>query len=265
MRCPSWVTKIFDLAPRESSVNRLAVINESKRVTDSQVDVIVAAAKLQMRDYCRQAGLLVPSIARYRGAPTGSIPVVIVDNPDVAGALGYHDELANGQQYSRIFVDPILDNGGSIFGDRGDPSLSVSGCTTHEIPEWDADPACNRWADTATPGVQIALEASDPVQNHAYFVTVKGQRVAVSNLVLPAWFDPYNTVGPWDLMHVLDGPFKINNGYWIERDFRGSEVEKFGKAVVRQVQFVGGNPRAMAAPRINPARGTRTAIRLQEA
>lgn len=246
-------------------MTRLAVINESKRVTDAQVDLIVGALKIQMRDYCAKAGLRTPTIARYRGAPKGTVPMVIVDNPDIAGALGYHDVAQDGSDYMRIFVDPILDNGGSVVGDRGDPSLSVSGCASHEDGETAFDPDCNRWADTAEPGVQIALENSDPVQGDAYFVEVHGQRVAVSNLVLPAWFNPKAKTGPFDLMGKLSAPFTMTKGgYWIERDFRGREVEKFGRVTARQFHANGTIVSAFGDMHTNPGRGDRTRRRLAQ-
>lgn len=213
MRCPSWITKIFDrYRPQEPlSVTRLAIINESKRVTNAQVDQMVHAIRSQAATYGVKAGLRVPTIGRFSGAPLGSVPLLIVDNPDVANALGYHDVAPNGVPYGRVFVDPVLDNGGSALGATGDPSLSVSAVLSHEVLEWWADPACNTWSDRGRSS--IAYELCDPVQGDSYLIN----GVSVSNAVLPAWFNPLDKTGPYDLMGKLHKPFTMTpGGYWIE-------------------------------------------------
>jgi hypothetical protein len=235
-------------------LTKLAIVNESKRVTDGQVDQIIWALRIQMRDYCAKAGLRVANISRRRGVPVGSVPMLIVDNPDVAGALGYHDVDPRGMPYARVFVDPILDNGGSVLGDKGDASLSVSGCASHETGEWTYDDACNLWADDGN-GLEWCRESGDPVQADAYRIDLApGKRVWVSNLVLPAWFNPLNSTGPFDLMGKLTGPFTLSpGGYALQRS--GGRIHQV---------FADGTLRAARDVTPNPARGSRTAIRRKQ-
>jgi hypothetical protein len=230
-------------------LTKLAVINESKRVTTSDVGLMVAAVRRQVTQAARLIDRYVPSIRTARGAPVGSVPLLIVDNPDVANALGYHDVDPRGVPYGRVFVDPVLDNGGSALGDAGDPSLSVSAVLSHEVLEWWYDPACNDWSDRGRSSV--AKELCDPVENDYYLI----DGVAVSNFVLPAWFNPLDKRGPWDRLGRLFGPFTMTHGgYWIEMADGG----------VRQV-FADDNGRVRSRRNItpNPARGARTALRMK--
>jgi hypothetical protein len=156
----------------------------------------------------------VPSIRVARGVPVGSVPLLIVDNPDVANALGYHDVDPRGMPYGRVFVDPVLDNGGSALGDKGDPSLSVSAVLSHEVLEWWYDPACNDWADRGR--TSVAKELCDPVEADWYRI----DGVAVSNYVLPAWFNPLDKVGPFDRLGKLTKPVHDDQGRLLDRDGR---------------------------------------------
>jgi hypothetical protein len=203
-------------------LTKLAVINESKRVTASEVGLMVAAVRRQAHQAARLIDRYVPSIRTARGAPVGSVPLLIVDN--------------------------VLDNGGSALGDRGDPSLSVSAVLSHEVLEWWYDPACNDWSDRGRSSV--AKELCDPVENDYYLI----DGVAVSNFVLPAWFNSLDKRGPWDRLGRLFGPFTMTHGgYWIEMaDGKVQPVYGKGDTRARRGKFTP-----------NPARGARTRIRME--
>jgi hypothetical protein len=229
-------------------MTKLVVLNESKRVSASDVGQMVAAVRRQAHEAARLIDRYLPSIRTAARLPAGAVPLVIVDDPgDLDRVLGFHDITPDGP-YGRIFTNPVLDNGGSALGDRGDPSLSVSAVLSHELLEWWYDPTCNFWADRGRSS--IALELCDPVEADWYRI----DGVAVSNYVLPAWFDPLNKTGPWDFLGKLHGPFTMTRGgYWIEMADGG----------VRQVFGSGSTATARAAMQINPARGSRTRIRVQ--
>jgi hypothetical protein len=230
-------------------LTKLAVINESKRVTASDVGLMVAAVRRQVTQAARLIDRYVPGIRTARGAPVGSVPLVVLDDPgDLDGVLGFHDINPNGA-YGQIFTNPVLDNGGSVLGATGDPSLSVSAVLSHEVLEWWYDPACNDWSDRGRSSV--AKELCDPVEADWYRI----DGVAVSNFILPAWFNPLDKTGPWDALGRLHGPFTMTkNGYWIEMADGG----------VRQV-FADDNGRVRSRRKVtpNPARGARTALRMK--
>src|SRR3954447_24520075 len=229
-------------------MTKLVVLNESKRVSAGDVGQMVAAVRRQAHEAARLIDRYLPSIRTSTRVPDGAVPILIVDNPDVANALGYHDVDPRGVPYGRVFVDPVLDNGGTPLGDAGDPSLSVSAVLSHEVLEWWYDPACNDWSDRGRSSV--AKELCDPVEADWYRI----DGVAVSNFILPAWFNPLDKVGPWDRLGKLHGPFTMTKGgYWIEMlDNRPHPVYAAGDVRARRGGFVP-----------NPARGSRSKIRME--
>jgi hypothetical protein len=207
---------------------------------------MVAAIRKQCREAARLIDHYAPTLSVVKGVPVGSIPMLIVDNPGVANALGYHDVDPQGVPYGRVFVDPVLDNGGTVLGTGGDPSLSVSAVLSHEVLEWWYDPTCGDWADRGRSSV--AKELCDPVEQDYYLI----DGVAVSNYILPAWFNSLDKVGPFDAMGKLTKPFSMTKGgYWIEMADGG----------VRQVFADGAAKLGSAHITPNPARGSRMAIR----
>lgn len=186
---------------------RVALVNESKHVSAAQVSDIYAALHSQATEFGKAWGFVKPTFLA-RGT-VNATTLLIVDTPDQAGALGYHSTDPRGKPYGRIFVNPVLDNGGTVLGDSGDPSLSVSAVASHEFLEWWLDPFCQLWADQGRRSV--AYEACDPVENDAYIV----RGVAVSNFVLPAWFNPDDSAGPWDYLGRLPGPFSMSKGGYL--------------------------------------------------
>jgi hypothetical protein len=228
-------------------VTKLAVVNESKRVSDADVKRMVAAIRTQARQAAKLIDRSLPSLSVVRGVPVGSVPMIVVDDPgDLDGVLGFHDIAPDGP-FGRIFTNPVLDNGGSVLGDKGDPSLSVSAVLSHEVLEWWYDPACNDWSDRGRSSV--AKELCDPVEQDCYLI----DGVAVSNYILPAWFNPLDKVGPFDYLGKLAKPFSMTKGgYWIEM-VDGGVRQVFANAEVRRAHEI--------TP--NPARGSRTAIRVQ--
>lgn len=150
-------------------------------------------------------------------APSSAFPIVIMDDPDQANALGYHTEDPDGKVWGRVFVKPVLSNGGSAL--RG--SLSVSAVLSHEVLETFADRSVNYWADRMDNKTMVALEVADPVENDAYDVSVPDATgtkvpVAVSNFVTDAWFDPQaNLATLRDHMKRTPGPLQMSSGGYI--------------------------------------------------
>jgi hypothetical protein len=119
-----------------------------------------------------------------------------------------------------VFVNPILDNGGTWL--RGANSVSVT--VSHEVCELVGDPAANHWVENAR-GALVAAELCDPVESCAYRVTLRdGRRVSVSDFVYPDWFNPYVPEGTRvDHMRVLRKPFEIApDGYVIHHTAAGA-------------------------------------------
>lgn len=173
----------------------IAVINKSTLVSDADAALMTKACQYQLtyhasKDLNRAAWKLV-FVPKTGTAPTTAFPIIILDDPDQANALGYHTEDPNGKIWGRVFARPVFDNGGSAL--RG--ALSVSAVLSHEVLETFVDRSVNYWADRMDGKTMVALEVADPVENDAYDVQVANVAgvkvpVAVSNYVTDAWFDP---------------------------------------------------------------------------
>jgi hypothetical protein len=157
-------------------------------------------------------------------APPGSWVIGVFDDSDQAGALGWHDIARGDIIYGRVFVRPVLTHGGNALT----APLSVASVLSHEVLETFVDPFCNDYSDVD--GVHsIAKEVGDPVESDSYAVPVSGIQVQVSNFVLPRWFDPAATVGPFDFLGKLTAPFSMTPGGYLIVMKDGAVSQQFGE------------------------------------
>jgi len=133
--------------------------------------------------------------------------VFILDTPDVAGALGYHD-ISSDVPYGKVFVKIILQSKGSVLSG----ALTVSSVVCHEVMELLVDPLANVWWMGPDYSTLYAAEVGDPVQANTINVTVGSTSVAMSDYILPAWADPQRSTGPFNKKNTLTGPFKLAKG-----------------------------------------------------
>lgn len=199
----------------------LAFINAASNLSDYQADMIVAALRVQARQIAPlwpRAQFMTPLLFKSESElhdgtdlPEGFFPAIFVDDPDVAGALGYHSVDKGGKYFIRIFVDLLLQNG--AWND------AVSSCASHEFVEIGVDPACAlRELGPARPGGRwYPEEVADPVESDKYPVTVSRlghtEMVQLSNFVLPNYFDPATPPGTKvDYLGTCPGPFQLAPG-----------------------------------------------------
>jgi hypothetical protein len=214
----------------------IGVINLSKKISDDDVKTMVMACQDQLNHdvapHWHMESWFVIFYSDPKQISPRALPMVIFDAPDAPNALGYHSEM-NGKPYGRVFVDPVLQNGGAILYDPANPqNVSVSSVLSHEIIELYIDRDANQWADgpQIREGSSYAYEACDPVQGNSYSKTINGKKVSLSNFILRSWFDPQNPVGnPVDFMHTCPGAFQLApGGYMIVRSAPRTEQQVFG-------------------------------------
>ena len=68
-------------------------------------------------------------------------------------------------------------------------------------------------------------EVCDPVQENTYAIEAGGMHVAVSNFVLPAYFNPA-APGPYDHLGVLSKPFTLAKGGYAVWDRATADHER---------------------------------------
>lgn len=204
---------------------RITLVNESKTPLVT-AGVLQEIAKIVERQLYEEYAVLWQSA----GCPVGvktlaqtdkyDCIVAILDTADQADALGYHDCTPDGRPYAKVFLQPILDSGGTLTSGANSLSVTVS----HEVLEIMGDVYANFWAD-GPKGVGYALELCDPVENDYYNL----DGIAVSNFVGPRWFRP--GAGPYDWLSLLKAPFTMTeHGYMIQRLDKGRVYQVYGKS-----------------------------------
>lgn len=182
------------------------IINQSARISSTELELMVEACKIQLQQHAAPILERVPWEIKIGG--DDGFPMVIMDNADQAKALGYHSQDANGKVWGRVFVGPVLDNGGTLM--TGGRSVSV--VLSHEILETFYNPYINLWANRGDETF-VAVELCDPVESMHYTIDVSGSQVSVSNFVLEAWFDKEMAgAGRFDYLSTLTSPLTLGPG-----------------------------------------------------
>ncbi len=223
---------------------KILFINRSTLVPEADFGLMVRACAAQalfdLMTAWNEASVDVAAAVDDDGLPT-TIPIVLFDDSDAAGALGYHDETPDGRSYGRVFTRETLDNGGTLW----QSSQSVSVTMSHEMCEAIVDPDVNLWADDGS-GTLYALEACDAVEGDAYPVELtEGELVAhvfVSDFLHPSWFDVRGGYA-YDHMGLIKAPFELRpNGYTLLQ--QGGRITQ---------AFASGNGMLKRASKTHPA------------
>jgi hypothetical protein len=161
------------------SVPIIAIINASTCLSDAQVEAVLPALQKQVSDDFRaywELDCTLAFLSKDQPLTEGWWQIAVVDNPDQAGALGYHELTDQGTPLGKIFAKLDLDTGSSW-----------TATLSHELLEMLADPWIN-WCAFGSDSKIYALEVCDAVEadNLGYFI----DGVLVSDFVTPAWFEP---------------------------------------------------------------------------
>jgi len=202
-----------DITSESDGSMLIVVINKSNIISNDEVKKMTRAVAIQAREHAAKAWDVKPPKVVYRSseqtAEAGSLKVLIFDDADTAGALGYHDDGPDGLPYGKVFVKISQKY-----------NIPVSSVLSHEVLEMMLDPQANYWADNWNDNLSYALELADPVEGDLYTIDVNGAPVSVSNFVLPAWFDPIPPKNSkFDWLGKLTKPITMTKGgYVIIRD-----------------------------------------------
>ncbi len=202
-----------------------AIIRATPLVSVGEAALIAIACADQLRNELRprwgKAPETAPAVTFFANddAPADYGRIVLCERgASATDLLGYHE-----RGYAPIFVDLILKNGGEVLDGR----YSVSHIVSHEVCEDDGNENTDQWR-TGPDGAEWAQELCDAVEGDFYAHDVTG--CALSNFLLPAYFDASRRGGRYDYLGVLSAPFTIaHNGYAI-RKVKGERVDTFGAA-----------------------------------
>lgn len=198
----------------------LTLVNGFSGVSDAEVTAYANAQGVQFARDASPIWGICPGIEFLpggKGPSANASPVWLADTIDVPDALGYHDEDENGVPYIRV---------ANIAGYKWTATCS------HEALELKGDSSANIWA-LGPNGSMVAYELCDPVEGDSYDI----DGVAVSNFVLPSWFDPQAAKGSrFDFMGKLTAPFTMSaGGYMIVWSITGQPTQVFG-AFTHEIQ-----------------------------
>lgn len=206
------------------------LINESTVIKDSQVQAILAPLVLYSRHIRFWWGTMQPGIIFGKPVTTEAWQIVIADDSDQAGALGYHDYTPGGRPIAYVFAKTDLEYG-------YDWQVTL----THEFAEMMMDPYIMRCEQTGDKRFH-ALELCDPVEADklSYVITAGGNTMNASNFITPAWFVPGTTGLAYDHRAYCKRPLEVLlggyayywlNGQWYSEDNFGERltVEEFAE------------------------------------
>ena len=188
---------------------KIAIINASSVVTDEQqVRKVVAALQTQVsRDFAPAWGV----DADLRFVPKGSKPaagewwLVILDDSDQAGALGYHDLSKQGLPMGKVFAKTDM-----TYGEQWSATAS------HELLEMLGDPGINLvvFEEAAAGGRLFAYEVCDACEAEKFGYRIDD--VLVSDFVFLSWFEAFRKKGTqFDQSKKISKPFQLLSGGYI--------------------------------------------------
>ena len=188
---------------------KISIVNSSTVLTDAEVKAVVPALQTQVsRDFAPAWGI----DADLTFVPKGSKPsasswwLVVLDNSDQAGALGYHDITSDGLPIGKIFAGSDIQYG-----------YNWTVTASHELLEMLGDPDINLTVfvqDSDTSGILYAYETADACEADEYGYKIDG--VLVSDFVFPSWFEPMAKKGrQYDFRKKIKKPFHLLKGGYI--------------------------------------------------
>ena len=224
---------------------RVSVVNESKAVTDGEVAKAIAALQKQVsNDFSSAWGVdaTLAQVAKGQTPPEGSWWLIILDNSDQAGALGYHDLTSEGLPLGKVFAGTDKQ-----FGYKWTVTAS------HELLEMLADPDINLTVfaqKTAKNGSLFAYEVCDACEDDAFGYDIDG--ITVSDFVFPAWFESFRTGDvQFDQQRQIHKPFDLLEGGYI------GEFDVASGTGWHQVTAKGTPPSFQLRPRLGSRRERR--------
>lgn len=185
---------------------KIAILNASTVLKDDDLTTAVAALQRQVReDFAPIWGwdADISYIPSGQVPPPGAWQIVVMDDSDQAGALGYHDLTAEGLPIGKVFAKTDLDNG-----------MSWTVTLSHETLEMLADPDINLTAE-ASSKLLYAYEICDAVEADNLGYRING--ILVSDFVYPSWFEGFRKAGSTQFAHktALTKPFQLAPGGYI--------------------------------------------------
>ncbi len=201
----------------------IQVKNKSTVVADTEVKRVIDACNKQLsRDFGPVYGIKAECHFSAKDTPLSAYDwqLIVIDNADVAGALGYHDVSVAGTPIGYCFAETTRKNGGNW-------TVTYS----HELLEMVADPEINRCVIDESGQKLYAEEVCDACEDDSLAYAIDG--VMASDFVLPPyWLSTIKPHAPLSFAGHITKPLEIlPGGYlaWLDLKNTGKGwQQKFG-------------------------------------
>ncbi|MET8629538.1 hypothetical protein ABZW30_38375 [Kitasatospora sp. NPDC004669] len=188
---------------------KIEVTNESTVLTADEVKAVIPALQTQVHEHLAPIWGIDADLSYVEPNQLSDTAwwLVLLDNSDQAGALGYHDVTSNFMPLGKVFAGTDKQ-----FGQLWTVTAS------HELLEMLGDPEINTVIfdqPTATTGVLYAQELCDTCEADDFAYPIDG--VQVSDFVFPAWFQPNRTAADsqYDYGRHIKNPLELLPGGYI--------------------------------------------------
>jgi hypothetical protein len=180
-------------------------VNHSTVLADNEIEACLPA----FNTYIRHVKNFWPCPAFLYFVTPDNLPadvwtIVVADDSDQAGALGYHDYSPSGKPISYVFAKTDKEYG-----------YSWTVTLTHELAEMMADPYIST-AIQVTNDSFYAQEIGDPVEDDSLGYKIRAKDtttdVLVSDFVTPAWFIPGHPGPVYDHARHCNAPLQLLPG-----------------------------------------------------
>jgi hypothetical protein len=226
---------------------KVSIVNQCSVLQDAEVKPVVAALQTQVtRDFAPIWGIDADLIfvPKSENADPNTWWLILLDDSDTDGALGYHELNPAGLPMAKVFAKTDLKY-----------NMKWSVTTSHELLEMLADPDINLTAFIQTgneSGYLYAFEMCDPVEDDQYGYMIDG--VSVSNFILPSYFQESIPANKWDFCGYLKGgvPSMLSGGY-LSKFAVGQKHETSGWTQITAEKIVEGSELKSRAARQLPS------------
>ena len=182
------------------------VKNHSTVCADAEVKRVVDACNKQIAHHFGKVyGIQAECHFAAKDAPLSQYDwqLIVVDDADVAGALGYHETTKNGTPIGYCFAKTTLKYGGLL-------SVTFS----HELLELLADPEINQCVFDQSGSKMYALEVCDACEDDSLAYDIDG--VKVSDFVMPNfWLSSTPPHAPTSFTGALKKALEIAPGGYL--------------------------------------------------
>jgi len=182
------------------------VKNHSTVVADTDVKRVIDACNKQVEHHFGKAyGIQAQCHFSAKDTPMSAYDwqLIVVDNADVAGSLGYHETTKAGTPIGYCFAETTRKNGGNW-------TVTFS----HELLELLADPEINACLLDESGQKLYATEVCDACEDDSFAYPIDG--VYVSDFVLPKfWMPSVPVTGPLSYTGAVTKPLQILTGGYL--------------------------------------------------